>query len=230
MYCDLRSLYVLSHTLNLNSKQRLCLTVNNECFPPQDTLGSCHNFHWLNPPLVDDWILWFDGPWFHGFTRCCSRVHCRYTSPHKVWSLAIFILSVMLFPHETKMRIPFEGRFQVCQTWDSLVASLWSNQVFADVVLIIAEDGSEFRYHRCILSLVSPVFYRMLSLSITSNFKIFESKSAPSAVLSAEVAVRTLGSFWHYRRDSGQYCTGWKFICHLLLIPTLHKCLSSLIS
>ena len=128
----------------------------------------------------------------------------------------------MLFPHETKMRIPFEGRFQVCQTWDSLVASLWSNQVFADVVLIIAEDGSEFRYHRCILSSVSPVFYRMLSLSITSNFKIFESKSAPSAVLSAEVAVRTLGSFWHYRRDSGQYCTGWKFICHPLLIPKIY--------
>ena len=141
-----------------------------------------------------------------------------------------FFLSVMLFPHETKMRIPFEGRFQVCQTWDSLVASLWSNQVFADVVLIIAEDGSEFRYHRCILSSVSPVFDRMLSQSITSNFKIFESKPAPSAVLSAEVAVRTLGSFWHYRRDSGQYCTGWKFICHLLLIPTLHKRLSSLTS
>ena len=133
-----------------------------------------------------------------------------------------FFLSVMLFPHETKMRIPFEGRFQVCQTWDSLVASLWSNQVFAGVVLIIAEDGSEIRYHCCILSSVSPVFYRMLSLSITSNFKIFESKPAPSAVLSAEVAVRTLGSFWHYRRDSGQYCTGWKFICHLLLIPKIY--------
>ena len=103
------------------------------------------------------------------------------------------------------MRIPFEGRFQVCQTWDSLVASLWSNQVFADVVLIIAEDGSEIRYHCCILSSVSPVFDRMLSQSITSNFKIFESKSAPSAVLSAEVAVRTLGSFWHYRRDSGLF-------------------------
>ena len=98
----------------------------------------------------------------------------------------VFFLSVMLFPHETKMWIPFEGRFQVCQTWDSLVASLWSNQMFADVVLI-AEDGSEFRCHRCILSSVSPVFDRMLSQSITSNFKILDPKPAPSVALSAEV-------------------------------------------
>ena len=84
MYWYLRSLYVLSHTLILNPKQTLCLTVNNDCFSLQVTLASCHNFHWLNPPLVDDWILRFDGPWFHGLTRCCSRVHCRYTSPPKV--------------------------------------------------------------------------------------------------------------------------------------------------
>ena len=39
---------MLSYTLNLNPKQRLCLMVNNQCFPPQDTLESCHNFHWRN--------------------------------------------------------------------------------------------------------------------------------------------------------------------------------------
>ena len=35
---------------------------------------------------------------------------------------------------------------------------------------------------------MSPVFDRMLSQSITSNFKILESKPAPSVALSAEVA------------------------------------------
>ena len=191
MYC-LRSLYVLSYSLNLNPKQRLCLMVNDQCFPPQDTLESCHNFHWLNS-------LWSMPSFFGSMDR-------DFMSSRGVVLVffAIFFLSVMLFPHETKMRIPFEGRYQVCQTWDSLVASLRSNQKFADVVLI-AEDGSDFRCHRCILSSVSPVFDRMLSQSITSNFKILESKPAPSVALSAEVAVRTLGSFWHYRRDSGQY-------------------------
>ena len=91
MYCDLRSLYVLSHTLNLNPKQRLCLTVNNECFSPQDTLGSCHNFHWLKS-------LWSMPAFFGSMDRdfMASRgvvlvfivdtpVHIR-----PVWSLAIF--------------------------------------------------------------------------------------------------------------------------------------------
>ena len=103
MYWYLRSLYVFSHTLLLNPRQMLCLRVNNDCFPLQVTLASCHNFHWLNPPLVDDWILRFDGPWFHGLTRCCSRVHCRYTSPLKVCMVPRhFFLSVMVFPLSQK--------------------------------------------------------------------------------------------------------------------------------
>ena len=36
-----------------------------------------------NPALqqikYDAWILWLDGPWFHGFTRCCSCAYrCAY--------------------------------------------------------------------------------------------------------------------------------------------------------
>ena len=41
--------------MNLNLTQTLCLTVNNDCFPPHVLLGSCHNSHSLHPSDKTTW-------------------------------------------------------------------------------------------------------------------------------------------------------------------------------
>ena len=58
--------------------------------------------------------------------------------------------------------VEIEGTFGKPLDWCSLIPSVWQQEKFTDL-LLVSNDGQEFRCHRLILSVVSPVFDRMLS-------------------------------------------------------------------